>query len=349
MCVIAGYIGNKPASPVLLEMLRREEGLAGGYYSGVVTLHEGKLHCAKVVGDVATLLKETDAWNLPGSIGLAHSRTPGGGGQAWAHPFIDTRKKVAYIANGGYGPYDGRVDFTAAAARLLARGYEFETAQAETVTAKYPCLPDGRWIHVSDLLCQSIAAACEDEASGEERLLNAASAVYQELPSCIVGLCLHVEHPDEIVGVRHNKPMDIGRLRDGSLVMASGALAFPEGVDWEMRLPALTGVRFERNGRVTLRPFTNQALIPVGAFPSAEKIEQALVAPLREAGVKSVNEIVQASVPLYPAGVLDEKEVIAFGLLRALRDEGRIELFETCMPGMEGKGTVPKSMVRWVG
>ena len=41
MCNIAGYVGNKPAAPILLEMLRNQEGLAGGYYTGIATRHEG--------------------------------------------------------------------------------------------------------------------------------------------------------------------------------------------------------------------------------------------------------------------------------------------------------------------
>jgi hypothetical protein len=34
MCNIAGYVGIRPAAPILIEMIRRQEGLAGGYYTG---------------------------------------------------------------------------------------------------------------------------------------------------------------------------------------------------------------------------------------------------------------------------------------------------------------------------
>ena len=44
MCNIAGYVGNQPAAPILLEMLRKQEGLAGGYYTGIATIHEGKMY-----------------------------------------------------------------------------------------------------------------------------------------------------------------------------------------------------------------------------------------------------------------------------------------------------------------
>ena len=31
MCNIAGYVGTKRAAPILLEMMKKEEGFAGGY------------------------------------------------------------------------------------------------------------------------------------------------------------------------------------------------------------------------------------------------------------------------------------------------------------------------------
>ena len=43
MCNISGYIGNQQAAPILIEMLRKQEGFCGGYYTGIVTYHEGKL------------------------------------------------------------------------------------------------------------------------------------------------------------------------------------------------------------------------------------------------------------------------------------------------------------------
>lgn len=80
MCTLAGYIGDQRAAPVLFEMLSRQEGLAGGFYTGIATVHEGRLYYEKVVGDSATLFAETKAWELPGNIGIIHTRTPSGGG-----------------------------------------------------------------------------------------------------------------------------------------------------------------------------------------------------------------------------------------------------------------------------
>ena len=52
MCNIAGYTGNRQAAPILIDMMRREEGYWGGYYTGIATIDNGRVYHAKVVGDV---------------------------------------------------------------------------------------------------------------------------------------------------------------------------------------------------------------------------------------------------------------------------------------------------------
>ena len=61
MCNIAGYVGRETAAPRLIDMMQREEGFAGGYYTGIATFHEGRIYTAKVVGGLDRLLAETDA------------------------------------------------------------------------------------------------------------------------------------------------------------------------------------------------------------------------------------------------------------------------------------------------
>lgn len=87
MCNIAGYNGNENAADLLLEMMKKQEGFGGGYYSGITTLHEGMIYHAKVVGNVTALCKETNAEDFPGTISIAHSRPKLGGGTEWGHPF----------------------------------------------------------------------------------------------------------------------------------------------------------------------------------------------------------------------------------------------------------------------
>ena len=61
MCNMAGYAGIKDAAPILIEMLKRQEGFEGGYSSGIATFHEGKIYYAKIVGDTDRLVALTEA------------------------------------------------------------------------------------------------------------------------------------------------------------------------------------------------------------------------------------------------------------------------------------------------
>ena len=86
---MAGYIGGERAAPILLDMMEKQEGFGGGFYTGIATVADGQIHWRKVIGDVATLRRETDADDLPGAVGIIHSRSKSGGDVEWAHPFVD--------------------------------------------------------------------------------------------------------------------------------------------------------------------------------------------------------------------------------------------------------------------
>ena len=99
MCNIAGYNGTKQAAPILIDMIKRQENFDGGLSTGIATIHEGKLYYAKVLGNADDLVKKTDALNLPGTIGIIHSR-PDDDFFVNAHPFIAEDEKTALVENG---------------------------------------------------------------------------------------------------------------------------------------------------------------------------------------------------------------------------------------------------------
>ena len=99
MCIIAGYTGKRAAAPILIEMLKKTEYIDGGLSTGIATIHEGKLYMRKVVGDVDTLLRETDVLSLPGTTGIIHSRTAGDHVET-AHPFLSDDGELALVSNG---------------------------------------------------------------------------------------------------------------------------------------------------------------------------------------------------------------------------------------------------------
>ena len=105
MCNIAGYVGSRQAAPILVEMMKKQEGWDAGYYTGLATIDGGHLHMDKVVGDTAQLLKETQVLTFPGNIGIMHGRSRSAGSREWSHPFLGTGGKIAYVANGCRGAY----------------------------------------------------------------------------------------------------------------------------------------------------------------------------------------------------------------------------------------------------
>lgn len=341
MCVIAGYSGTREAAPVLLEMLEREQGLAGGYYTGIATVHEGKLYHAKVVGDVATLRRKTDAERLPGCIGIAHSRTPSGGDREWSHPFVDCTGRLAYVANGARGIFAERVDLTAGGNALLDAGHQFHAVSNEPV-GNYPPLRDGRWVHLSDVMCHAVEAAYARVGT----LRDALAQAYQSLPGEIVGLALHADAPDHFAAARFNYPLVIGRDTNG-VYAASTAIAFPQSVIWRMAMPANAAATVARD-RVDVLPFAIEAM-PVAPMPSPLAAQAALIPALREQGAMAIGQLCEVTTPLWPKGQLEPRAMLVFETVAALLAEGRVRLETERVPGMFGIGTVPRTRVRWIG
>ena len=94
MCMIAGYIGHRPAGPILLDMLRRQEAINGGFYTGIGTCDGEAFHVRKVVGSAAALEESTNLESLRGTIGIGHSRTDEGGGLPRAQPYLDCTNEL---------------------------------------------------------------------------------------------------------------------------------------------------------------------------------------------------------------------------------------------------------------
>ena len=247
MCNIAGYVGQRRAAPILIDMIRRQEGLAGGYYTGIATIHEGRIYYAKLTGYTDRLVSLTEAADLPGNIGIIHTRSKSGGGDRWAHPFVSRQGgeiKLAYVANGSAGCFG--IDDEQYIA--LARGLEesgFVMESKDSVERRgYATLPDGQTAHMSDVMCQLIAREYDKGVEGAQAMAEA----FCRMPNEIVGLALFADEPDRISWSRINMPMSVAFCDHGAY-LATAPCAFPADAGAHTQLPACS------SGHVTAESF----------------------------------------------------------------------------------------------
>jgi glucosamine--fructose-6-phosphate aminotransferase (isomerizing) len=100
MCGIVGYVGHRPALPILIEGLHRLE--YRGYDSAGVALHsKGSLAITKSAGRISVLEQLLDMTS-PETAGIAHTRwaTHGAPTDANAHPHTDASGRIAVVHNG---------------------------------------------------------------------------------------------------------------------------------------------------------------------------------------------------------------------------------------------------------
>jgi glucosamine--fructose-6-phosphate aminotransferase (isomerizing) len=102
VCSIIGYSGHLTfAAPLLVESLKKME--YRGYDSvGIATLNKGDILVSKGVGKVAEVDKQMHLNELPGEIGIGHTRwaTHGGVTDKNAHPHYSCSSNIAVVHNG---------------------------------------------------------------------------------------------------------------------------------------------------------------------------------------------------------------------------------------------------------
>ncbi len=130
MCSIIGYYGDGPAAPILVKGLKRME--YRGYDSvGVATKSDQDILVKKGVGKVNEVNNALHLDNLPGHIGIGHTRwaTHGNVTDTNAHPHPSSSGKIAIVHNGIIENYEELK------ADLEARGYQFKSQTDSEVIA----------------------------------------------------------------------------------------------------------------------------------------------------------------------------------------------------------------------
>ena len=101
MCGIVGYIGEKDATPIILEGLRKLE--YRGYDSaGIAVIENGNIEVRRDVGKLVNLEALVKEKPLSGKIGIGHTRwaTHGAPSTRNAHPHLGEGGKVVIVHNG---------------------------------------------------------------------------------------------------------------------------------------------------------------------------------------------------------------------------------------------------------
>ena len=237
MCGIIGYVGSRPAKELLLHGLERLE--YRGYDSAGLALREnGSLEYVRAVGNLQFLKDAAGPNGSRSNHGLGHTRwaTHGAVTEQNAHPLTGCEEgRLAIVLNGIIENYRELKE------SLEAEGHRFTSeTDAEVV------------VHL-----------IEQNYDGD--LLEAVRAVYRLLEGHFAFVVIHHDHPDLLVGARHQCPLVVG-VGEGEMFLASAVAAF---------LKETRQVQLIEDGEVV-------AITPEGArfYTDAGEIEHKEVEPI---------------------------------------------------------------------
>ena len=250
MCNIAGYAGNQQAAPILLEMLRRQQPYDGDMSTGIATIHEGKLHYRKFVGDVDALIRETDALSLPGTIGIAHTRPGGKTDEVPMHPNISRNGRMAVVTNGTTPETQYSPNWSDAVNMLDADGYRFvheskEPATVHNLSTPHPVLArNGHMVSPAEARGYLVEYYMERGKTITEALVLASTHMYSDNATVL----LSETDPDAIFALRTTRSL-VANVENGETYMATTRFGMPDGMgDKAFDLPLFNACKLTRNG-----------------------------------------------------------------------------------------------------
>jgi glucosamine--fructose-6-phosphate aminotransferase (isomerizing) len=200
MCGIIAYLGPREAYPILMKGLYRLE--YRGYDSAGLAILGDTLKVIKTKGKVADLEAFTKDADLPGNIGIAHTRwaTHGEPNNINAHPHFSQSHNLAIIHNGIIENY------LTLKKELINRGYTF-TSSTDTEVLVH--LIEDIQVHEHVDLVEAVRIA-----------LNQVIGAY-----AIV--IISRNHPDMLIAARKSSPLVVGIGVD-EMFIASDATPFVE-------------------------------------------------------------------------------------------------------------------------
>jgi glucosamine--fructose-6-phosphate aminotransferase (isomerizing) len=197
MCGIIGYVGSRASKPLLIQGLERLE--YRGYDSaGIALLEADGLDYVRAVGNLQILKDKAGPNGSQSTTGLGHTRwaTHGAVTEQNAHPLTACDdSQMSIVLNGIVENYRELRE------SLQEAGHKFS----------------------SETDAEVVAHLLEDAYEGD--LVEAMRAAYASLEGHFTIVVIHHDHPNHLVGVRHQTPMVVG-LGDGENFLASNLAAF---------------------------------------------------------------------------------------------------------------------------
>lgn len=189
MCGIVGCVGVEGAVDQLVRGLRRLE--YRGYDSaGIAILSEGEVQVRRSVGKLIQLEKALAKEEIPGGVGLGHTRwaTHGRPTESNAHPHFGGGGDLVLVHNGIIENYLELKE------QLLSEGHEFHS---ETD---------------SEVLAHLIEATVEDD------LFEGVRKALAQVRGAYAILILHRRFPGVLVGARKDSPLVVGIGEEGTFL-----------------------------------------------------------------------------------------------------------------------------------
>ncbi len=255
MCGIVAYIGRRPATPILLEGLKRLE--YRGYDSAGIAVLNDQLHIAKTKGRVRVLeeiVEERD--DLHGTLGIAHTRwaTHGEPADRNAHPHTSgIRRHASSIKQSPSSSlaliHNGIIEnYAALKTYLQEKGHTF-TSDTDT-----------------EVLAHLIGELYDAAAGGLE---TAVQAALREVDGAYAIAVICADEPDTLVVARKGSPLMVGVGKD-EYIVASDASAIVAHTTQAFALDDYTVCKLTRDSLQT----TTIDNVPI--TPQIEELEYSL-------------------------------------------------------------------------
>ncbi|MBS6516668.1 MAG: glutamine--fructose-6-phosphate transaminase (isomerizing) [Clostridium sp.] len=203
MCGIVGYIGNKPAAPVLLDGLAKLE--YRGYDSAGIAVYNGQqIVMEKVKGRLQNLRDLTqDGKKLPGFSGIGHTRwaTHGSPSDVNAHPHFNSDGSIVVVHNGIIENY-GKLK-----KMLIEHGYTFRSETDTEVLA-----------HLLDFYYHGKCS--------HNPLAALIQVMHKVEGSYALGI-LFQDFPEQVFSARKDSPLIVGSSQEGHFIASDVPAILP--------------------------------------------------------------------------------------------------------------------------